>query len=61
MKISGEKNKMEYYKDIKRCGMGANESTLHPSTNLKKENHYRSKDGLQHGSVVCIHFYPTEY
>ena len=31
---------------MRRCGMSANETTLHPSRNLKV-NHYRSKCSLQ--------------
>ena len=32
--------------------MSANETTLHPNTNLKKVNHYRSIYGLQHGALA---------
>ena len=38
--------------DIGRCGVSANETTLHPNNNLKKVNHYRSMYGLQHGALV---------
>ena len=39
--------------DIGRCGMSANETTLHQSHNLKiKVNRYRSKYGLQHGTLA---------
>ena len=32
--------------NIGRCGVSANETTLHPNNNFKKVNHYRSKYGL---------------
>ena len=35
--------------DIGRCGVSANETTLHPNNNFKKVNHYRSMYGFQHG------------
>ena len=35
------------------CGMSANEATLYPSKNFKKGNHYRSRYGLQYGSLSC--------
>ena len=38
--------------DIGRCGVSANETTLHPNNNFKKVNHYRSMYGLQHGALV---------
>ena len=38
--------------DIGRCGVSANETTLHPNNNLKKLNHYRSMYGLQHGALA---------
>ena len=38
--------------DIGRCGVSANETTLHPNNNLKKVNHYRLMYGLQHGALA---------
>ena len=40
------------YIDIGRCGVSANETTLHPNNNFKKVNHYRSMYGLQHGALA---------
>ena len=40
------------YIDKGRCGVSANEKTLHPNNNLKKVNHYRSMYGLQHGALA---------
>ena len=38
--------------DIGRCGVSANETTLHLNNNLKKVNHYRSIYGLQHRALA---------
>ena len=38
--------------DIVRCGVSANEATLHPNNNFKKVNHYRSMYALQHGALA---------
>ena len=38
--------------DIGRCGVSANETTLHPNNNFKKVNHNRSMYGLQHGALA---------
>ena len=41
------------YIDIGRCCVSANETTLHPNNNLKKNvNHYRSMYYLQHGALA---------
>ena len=42
------------YIDIGRCGVSANETTLHPNNNLRKVNHYRSMYGLQHRALAHI-------
>ena len=39
-----------YSLKIRRCGMSSNETTVHPSHNVLRVNHYRSKYDLQHGA-----------
>ena len=42
------------YVIIRRRCMSANKTTLHPSQNVYKRNHCRSKYGLQHGALPSI-------
>ena len=41
-----------HYIDIRRCGMSANETTLSSKSQFVKVNHYKSKSGLQQGSLA---------
>ena len=40
--------------DIGRCGVSANETTLHPNNKFIKVNHYRSMYGFQHRALTHI-------
>ena len=44
----------------RRCGVSANETTLHPNNNLKKVNHYRSVYGLQHAALAYTEQLPIK-
>ena len=63
MKFQSDSNTMKQYHgfcstmktlriDIGRCGVSANETTLHPNKFFKKVNHYRSMYCLQNGAFA---------